>query len=192
MFVVAVVAAGCGSGNKDTVRSARDVRRGHAQEAPPESARTAAVECPTLPSAENTRVKVEEIPEGAALVFTTTTHDVADLRMRVRRMAIIHETVEGMVGATSTEAVDLPNLVRAHATVEDIDGGARLLFVAADATQVDGVRLEAEQHATQVMSGRCATISVRPGGGNARTSPWVAEGSRDPGRVAPAPRRRAD
>jgi hypothetical protein len=164
--VLVALAGGCAS-NREALGGKARLPRGKAQAAPRDSAQVPGRDCPQLPSAQSARITVAETPEGAAMVFAAK-RDVADVRLGVRRMAIIHETVQGMVGTVSTETADLPNLVAAHALVQDIDGGAQLLFVARDAESVPAVREEARRHAELVMLGQCATLSVRPGGGNAR------------------------
>jgi hypothetical protein len=142
----------------------------------------AAVGDPACPAAvPGTSVSVEDTDTGAALVFVTT-GDVADLRARAAAMAKAHADAHGAMGPLPTgdetdggghhhhagmehgdaggghamHAMD-GTMVATHsnARAEDIEGGARVVYIAAPA-QVAALRDELRMHAPHFASGSCS------------------------------------
>jgi len=109
-----------------------------------------------------TTVASEDVEEGASLVFKTNEGDVVeDLRTHARRMAEIHnlrgtlddaphsrgtnpkDPRESMLGVTST------------ASVEDIEGGSRIVFRPHDPSMLDTLRRHVMMRARSMIPGRC-------------------------------------
>ena len=101
-----------------------------------------------------TTVAAADTEAGVALAFTTTTGDVEDLRRRVHHMAEMHN--EHHAGGMTGEGMQMP---AATATAEDVEGGARLLLVPTDATQLDALRAHAHTHAEQMNRGECPMMA---------------------------------
>jgi hypothetical protein len=95
---------------------------------------------------EGTTVAVSDVEGGVALAFTTSTGDVAQVRERARRMAAMHDGRPGM---------GMGMMPAATATVEDIDGGARITLVANDPAQEDALRQHVRMHAERMQGGEC-------------------------------------
>lgn len=130
-----------------------------------------------------TSVTVEDTVTGAALVFITT-GDAADLRRRVGSMASMHNETHGKMGPlpTGTESAahdhsahggpaghgsapaqaggehagHAGGMISVHSKAEtsDVDGGARLAFVAS-AADVGKLQEELRQHARHLSTGTC-------------------------------------
>jgi len=87
---------------------------------------------PTCPvEVPGTSVTVEDTPTGGALVFVTT-GDVADLRARCAKFAMVH----------------------ADRSIENIDRGARVVYSAQPA-DVGALQSELRMHAEHLASGSC-------------------------------------
>ncbi|MEP7125847.1 MAG: hypothetical protein ABJE95_33255, partial [Byssovorax sp.] len=137
-----------------------------------------------------TTVTAADIEGGAALTFTST-GDVADLRRRVRRMAEMHNLYHGaggvmmagdsapphwggaspdheggmmdrgrMVGGMMGRGWRLP---AATASVEDLDGGARLIYRTANPSDIEALRDHARTRAGRMVNGACPAISSDSG-----------------------------
>ena len=119
---------------------------------------------------EGTKVEVTDTADGVALVFTTETGDVADLRQRVEHMAGMYESYchgrgqmmwhqmgghgqRNMMGQSGTGSMG--PMPAATATVEAVDKGARLVLSASDKSQLDALRTRARQHQQRMRSGEC-------------------------------------
>lgn len=126
-----------------------------------------------------TSVTAEDTATGAALVFVTT-GDVAELRKRVAAMAKTHNEHHGAMGALPTgdeaagggghehhhdhaamqagsaAAAPSGSMIGVHskASAEDIDGGAKLVFVAFP-DGVAKIQGELRMHAQHLASGTC-------------------------------------
>ncbi len=137
--------------------------------------------CPV--TVRGTSVSVEDTATGAALVFVTTS-DVAELRRRVGAMAEKHNTHHAamgplpdgsgdagghaghdmgghaghdMGGSGAPAGHDMSGMIGVHtkAVASDVEGGARITFVAggADVATLQG---ELRMHAQHFASGTCA------------------------------------
>jgi hypothetical protein len=122
-----------------------------------------------------TSVSVEDTDTGAALVFVTT-GDAADVRTRAAAMAAAHSDAHakmgplptgneeggghaahhGASGSSGGATAHAGTMISIHsgATAEDIDGGARIVFVAAPA-DVNALRDELRMHARHFAAGTC-------------------------------------
>ncbi|MGE5186740.1 MAG: hypothetical protein ACM31C_32020 [Acidobacteriota bacterium] len=135
--------------------------------APPPASTTTAGVCPT--AIPGTQVSVDDTHDGVALTFTTT-GDVAQVRASVRAMAQHHSAMvqarpgrgmgpgAGRMGAGRMGAGMMgPGMgtVPSTATVEDVDGGARLVLAPNDPARLAELRERARAHATMMVGGRC-------------------------------------
>lgn len=130
-----------------------------------------------------TTVKSADVDSGVALAFTTSTGDVAELRQRVRRMAEMHNHQHdngGMMmrghgpdvvaehahgsGAGPGDAADGRSgmmmgggmmMPAATASVEDIEGGARLVLRPKEAGKLEALREHARMRAERMANGEC-------------------------------------
>ena len=95
-------------------------------------------DCPlALPGAQ---LRSEVTADGVALVFTTGGGDPTELRDRVQRMADQHN------------AAPAPD---SRAAVEEIDGGARVVFTPSDPARVGVLREEIRVHGKEMASTGC-------------------------------------
>ena len=118
----------------------------NASETPPipEQTTDIAGTCPMM--VEGTTVELRDAEGGVALVFVTE-GDVDDLRTRVDRMAETHhQKMMPMADAT--------------VQVEDVNGGAQVVFKPAEPEQVDMMRLHIQKAAAELESGACPTAEV--------------------------------
>lgn len=128
--------------------------------------------CPM--AVEGTTARAEDVEGGAALAFTTT-GDVAELRRRVAHMVEMHEMHHGEghgammgggpgqgQGAMMGEGMKMPP---ATARSEEIEGGARLVFMPKDPANLPQLREHARQHAEKMASGQCPMMSMHGHGG---------------------------
>lgn len=118
--------------------------------------------CPM--AVQGTTAREEEVDGGAALIFTTSSGDVQDLRKRVRSMAEMHNAHfqqggNGTYSGTSRGMGMGPHagmrMPPSTASAEDVDGGARLVLKATDPSQVDVLRQHAKMHAEHIAAGEC-------------------------------------
>ena len=148
-----------------------------------------------------TTVAATEIDGGIGLSFTTTTVDVAELRQRVRRMAEMHNQPGGhsMMGSHGTAAPGAgaehqhgaPRtgdeagrsgmmmgggmmMPAATASVEDIDGGARLNLQPKDHAQLGALREHVRMKAQRMAGGECPMMSLGSVGESAPVNPGDA------------------
>jgi len=125
--------------------------------------------CPM--AVEGTTARAEDVEGGAAMAFTTT-GDVAELRRRVAHMAEMHETHHGeghgaMMqggehGGMMGEGMKMPP---ATARSEEIEGGARLVFIPKDPADLPRLREHAHEHAEKMASGQCPMMHGHGGPG---------------------------
>ncbi|MBS2028142.1 MAG: hypothetical protein JST54_09585 [Deltaproteobacteria bacterium] len=130
--------------------------------------------CPMAVS--GTTVQATDVAGGVALDFKTTTGDVADLRNRVRQMAEMHNHMhgqDGMMGGSSAPAAgqgpggqakpmgdekmaaEMKVMHAATASVEDIEGGARLTLKPKDPAQLQSLQAHAKEHAARMNREGC-------------------------------------
>jgi hypothetical protein len=135
-----------------------------------------------------TTVTSADLEDGVALVFATSTGDVAELRRRVQRMAEMHnryhaagemmmgdqgpggagaEKEHGAGAAPGHEGRDRGGMMMgggmmmpaATAAVEDIEGGARLVLRPKDPAQLEALREHARMMAGRMARGECPMMS---------------------------------
>ena len=128
--------------------------------------------CPlALPDAQ---MVSEVTADGVALVFKTTGGDPAELRARVHQMAERHNEAQvpaedlaaksetagdGMVSAEGAHAMDMHGAARqvpSRAAVEDIAGGARVVFTPSDPAKVGVLREQIRVHGKEMASTNCS------------------------------------
>ncbi|MCA9529561.1 MAG: hypothetical protein KC543_05460 [Myxococcales bacterium] len=122
-----------------------------------------------------TTVVAADVDGGAALTFTTTEGDVAELRRRVRARADMHnkrmmKRQQCAADASSTQCqarrrdaamAGREAMPPATASVEDVDHGARLVVRPKDPSQVDALRERVHMKAERMASGQCPMRSRR-------------------------------
>jgi len=108
----------------------------------------------TCPSqVEGTMVTWANVEGGVALVFTTTSPTrVLELRDRVMRMAQAHNEHDGESQMMGARSMMMP---AARATVEEIEGGARMVLMPEDVTQLEALRQSAQESAGRMARGEC-------------------------------------
>lgn len=154
-----------------------------------------------------TTVKSADVDGGVALAFATRTGDVAELRQRVRRMAEMHNHQHpdgGMMmgghgpdvaaaehargsGAGPGHAADGHRgmmmgggmmMPAATASVEDIDGGARLVLRPKEAGKLEALREHARLRAERMANGECPMMSSGAEG-HAKPTPSAGDTARE-------------
>jgi hypothetical protein len=134
-------------------------------------------------------VGTSDVDGGASVAFTTATGDVNELRTRVRQMAEKHEPMSGMHqggggkahaghdhGAAAGPDQDAGKMHgcmmgkpggmhAATMTVEDIDGGARLILKPKDGADLQALRAHVQKCGERMRSGECPMM-----GGHAKTA----------------------
>lgn len=171
LAVLAAVTTACGhAGGHPAAASA-------AQTAPaPEGRGGMAMPCPV--AVPGTQVAVGDTPDGVAVTFTTTPDRTAELRARVHAMADMHNRHHqgagmehgamergemhrgammggGMMGSGGGEAMPMMP-PPSRATVDDVDGGARLAVSPNDPADLDRLRSTVRMHAEHMQrSGSC-------------------------------------
>jgi hypothetical protein len=136
---------------------------------------------------QGTAVKARNVDGGVALVFTTKTGDVEDVRQRVRHMAQMHGTnAAGMATTTTVSGVNrTPAEVRIRreplpastASAEDVERGARLVLRPKDPAQLPRLRRQVRTLAESMahLHGECPEMAVTVEA--APSAPGRAEGS---------------
>jgi hypothetical protein len=136
-----------------------------------------------------------DVNGGVALVFTTGAGDVAELRQRVRSMAEMHNRhhAGGMMmggrGAGGGRGGMMGGGMRmpaASASVEDVEGGARLVLRPRDPAQLGALREHVRMQAGRMAHGECPMMSP---GAVGTSEPPAPPTQRDGGHEAhhPAP-----
>lgn len=130
-------------------------------------------------------VKATNVPGGAALVFTTR-DDVGALRSQVRQMAAMRNRMNQRMGAgpgatarggtgggmhhggmhgggrMMGHGAGMMSMVPSRATVEDVPGGARLVFKPTDPDQLDTLRSQVRENAEAMRNADCPATSASP------------------------------
>lgn len=123
---------------------------------PRERAAPAMMDCPM--EVTGTTVRTVDADGSVAMTFTTTTGDVEELRESVKKLSEKYERraqrrddrEDG--GATPRQAA-MPDATTA---VENVDGGARIVFVPEDASELDELRERVRVHEERMSStGKC-------------------------------------
>lgn len=103
-----------------------------------------------------TTVVSEDVEDGAALVFKTSKGDVADLRTLARRMAEIHNLHGTMGGGPAAPEAARPIMsISSTASVEDVEGGSRVVFRPHDPMMLDVLRRNVQVRAGGMRPGQC-------------------------------------
>jgi hypothetical protein len=118
-----------------------------------------------------TKVSASDTPSGAAVAFTTTPDQVPALRERVRAMAEMHEKhrAAGVAGASAPAGTPggarggpsghghggMPMPPPAKATVEDVEGGARIVATPLDPVDLEKLRSATRMHAAHLQQHGC-------------------------------------
>ncbi len=150
-------------------------------------------DCPlALPGAQ---MVSEVTADGVALVFTTSGGDPAELRARVHQMAEHHNeaqvpaldtttTSEGGGMESAEGGMDMHGAARevpSRAAVEDIAGGARVVFTPSDPAKVGILREQIRVHGKEMASSGCSGSAAAP-----TSVPPTPRGARKPP-LAPTP-----
>lgn len=155
--LLAVSVLGCGSGQSKSQPTSN----------PPPSAHE--TKCPMMPSA-GTDIVATDTDDGIAIAFTTA-GDVAELRARIHHMAEMHDKMTEMhhdmhddgsaaggmeMGSgTGNPGMMHMQMVPSRATVEEIAGGARIVLVPTEPSQLEALRTHAREHVTMMQKGEC-------------------------------------
>lgn len=178
--VFAVAISGCAS--KQQTAPTPTTATAAAQPAPqPRSSKM----CPMMVDPATTQVTTSDTSDGVAIAFTTTA-DVNELRTRVRHMADMHNQMVGMrAGETgggggmqggmqggmgmhegmqsgrmpAHEHVMRKPIVASRATAEDIPGGARIVLVPVEPSELTALRQDARMRAEMMQSGQCPMMA---------------------------------
>lgn len=123
-----------------------------------------------------TAVSVADTEGGVALVFTTSTGDVAELRRRVHQVAEMHNRHHsgGMMsggmhdGGTGEHPMGRGGgmmspgmMIGSAATAEDVEGGARIVLAPKDPSQLDALRRHVHGHAERMSHGECPMMVMQ-------------------------------
>lgn len=108
----------------------------------------------------------------------TTSGDVNDLRMRVRHMASMRNRMAGMhgqgemgggMGRGGMHGGHMGMMqVPAHASVDDVPGGARLVLTPVDPAERDALREQTRAQAAMMERGECPMLQAEPASPRAR------------------------
>jgi hypothetical protein len=99
-------------------------------------------------------VMEQPVEHGVALVFTTP-GDVADVRRRVRAMADLHDMNRDLIATTVRTRRSMHAAAR---YVEDVDGGARIVFRPPHETDLFEFRQEVGFEVMRLRAGECPMI----------------------------------
>jgi len=170
--MMVVVLAGCGAADSTDTEHAplppleQPSQPRASEKAPPAADR----DCPlALPGAQ---MVSEVTADGVALVFTTSGGDAAELQARVHQMAEQHNEAQvpeadarsekqgdGMGTAEGAHGMDMHGAARevpSRATVEDIAGGARIVFTPSDPAKVGLLREQIRVHGKEMATSNCS------------------------------------
>lgn len=175
-MALAVTGAGCMAGMAGHAAQAPSAQPAQMSEAAPGGMAGGMTQaCPVM--VPGTQVAAADTLNGESITFTTSPDHVADLRARVRAMANMHNRHQagggmdgthgdmqhgGMMmgdgsmgsGAGMDQMAMMPP--PSHATVEDVDGGARIAITPNDPADLDRLRSTVRMHAEHMReSGKC-------------------------------------
>lgn len=171
-MVVAVLLGGCASTSGARSEPTTDSTAAPANQSGM-NMKMMAEKCPM--KVPGTTVAAADAEGGVTLAFITSTGDVAELRQRVRGMAEMHNhhhaTGGMMKGGMMKGDMMIP---AATASVEDIEGGARLILRPKDQAQLEVLREHARKHAGQMTTGECPMMSAGAKG-QATTTPGIGD-----------------
>ncbi len=204
--MMVVVLAGCGAADSTDTEHAPlpPMEQPDQPRAPAQAQAAADRDCPlALPGAQ---MVSEVTADGVALVFTTSGGDAGELRARVHQMAERHNEAQvpdaataseqagdGMGTAEGAHGMDMHGAARevpSRAAVEDIAGGARIVFTPSDPAKVGLLREQIRVHGKEMASTNCAQKATpaeapppRPGAQTPPLSPTPTPGQEEP--IAP-------
>lgn len=98
-----------------------------------------------------TSVSVEDMPNGAALVFVTTGDPFA-VRARAAALAEMHTTHDG-----PPNAFGMMFSPGSTAIATEVEGGARVELTTDDSARVPALQQELRAHASHLTAGSCGT-----------------------------------
>lgn len=173
-FAIGAALAGCastGGARSETVTNAEAVPNSPHEHG--EGGGMMAAACPMQVS--GTTVASTDVEGGTGLAFTTASGDVGDLRRRVRQMAGMHNS-QHTGGMMKGRGMKMP---AATASVDDIDGGARLILRPHDPAQLAALQEHARMKAQRMAGGECPMMS--PGNGKKPAGPHTpGDAAHDP------------
>lgn len=134
-----------------------------------------------------TTVTSMDVEGGVALTFITKTGDVAELRQRVQRVAEMHNnndtSGEMKMGGQGRDGADTKRghgagaargreggdhggmmMPAVTASVENVNGGARLVLRPKNSAQLEALRSHARMRADRMTQGECPMMSARAQG----------------------------
>jgi len=107
-------------------------------------------------------IDVQDTPDGADVVFTTTAVHLVELRSRVHDQADMHGPDahlgaghEGVHGAAQGHGMRLWDMPVQRAKEVDIEGGARLVVVASDPAHVNELRTKVRERVARFDARDC-------------------------------------
>lgn len=168
VLVAAIAAAGaaCAGPRASQAPPAPPAQADASHDANPMGAMGMERHCPM--AVPGTQVVADDTPDGEAITFTTSSDRVAELRSRVHAMAELHNRRMqaggmGSTGSGSASAEQGPmQLPRpempppSRATVEDVDGGARVVVTPNDPSDAGQLRTVLRVHAEHMRdTGTC-------------------------------------
>ena len=176
-LALALGAAACERGEADEAPKAIDVEREAPLPAPvqqgtdPLGATRAPMEDACPAAIEGVRVTVEDTDGGVALRFTGEEADLQELRQRAAALGRTYDalprqsgspvppmTPEGRTEPAAGVSAQLRDTPAAAATVEDIEGGARVILVPEEQAQLDVLRDSVRAHARRMQTGQCWSL----------------------------------
>jgi hypothetical protein len=178
----ALLAAACGGGS-EAEQGAPSPATSGGEAAEAEGRQRMSMACPV--EVEGTTVQAENVEGGVSMVFLTT-GDVGDMRERVRHFAALEEArsmrdaserdstaaqrrsgqgeAASAKAASPTEEAEedgAETAPRVNSRVEDIEGGARMVLIPMDSSDLEAVRMHVEEQAQTMAGGRCPPMPVR-------------------------------
>lgn len=100
-------------------------------------------------------ITTEDTQDGIAVVFTTESGDLADLRQRVQHMADMHNQMHGGQGGMHGQGGGGGMRAGATARAETIEGGARIVLTPKDPKDLEMLRSHVRDHAARMARGEC-------------------------------------
>jgi hypothetical protein len=177
-WILVALLAGCGaSDGTDTEKAPLPPMEAAGQPTQGKAAEAKESDCPlALPGAQ---VRSEVTADGVALVFTTSGGDGGELRDRVQRMADRHNAAPPPAEEPNAAAVNPPP---ARAAVEEISGGARVVFTPTDPAKVGVLREHIRVHGKEMAEASCGEEAAP-----ARVSPPPPSSPAGESKTAPGP-----
>ncbi len=172
-LVVSAAATGCMAGMAGHGAHAEATATPHPAETAPTGMSAMSMQnCPM--SVPGTQVAAADIPDGESITFTTSPDRAADLRARVHAMADMHNRHHqgggmeemhggmqhggmmggGSMGSSSAGADQMAMMPPpSRASVEDVEGGARIVVTPNDPADLDRLRSAVRMHAQHMRDG---------------------------------------